>query len=151
MPRMAHGKRLRSGRHSESGRIYHLTLACWCRRHHFRDMSSGRAAVFGMRCVADQAETLCFVVMPDHVHWLVQLTGSMELFAVVQKMKSVATRAWRQASCEDVPLWQKGFYDRALRREEDLLALARYMIANPLRAGLVSSVRQYPLWDCVWL
>ena len=42
-------------------------------------------------------------------------------------------------------------HDRALRRDEDLLAVARYIVANPLRAGLVRRVGDYPLWDAVWL
>jgi putative transposase len=29
--------------------------------------------------------------------------------------------------------------------------LARYVVANPLRAGLVDSIRDYPHWDAVWL
>ncbi len=48
-------------------------------------------------------------------------------------------------------LWQPGFHDRALRAEEDRLAAARYIVANPLRAGLVRRVADYPHWDCVWL
>ena len=47
--------------------------------------------------------------------------------------------------------WQTGFHDHALRTEEDLPAIARYVIANPLRAGIVTSVRAYPHWDTVWL
>ena len=49
------------------------------------------------------------------------------------------------------PVWQKGYFDRALRYEEDLKAAARYIIANPLRAGLVAQVGDYPLWDAIWL
>lgn len=49
------------------------------------------------------------------------------------------------------PLWQKGFHDRALRQEEDLQAVARYVIANPRRAGLVDRTGSYPLWDAKWL
>jgi putative transposase len=48
-------------------------------------------------------------------------------------------------------VWQRGFYDRAIRKEEDLLAVARYIVANPLRAGLVSQLSDYPFWDAVWL
>jgi len=29
--------------------------------------------------------------------------------------------------------------------------IARYIVANPLRAGLVSRVGDYPLWDACWL
>ena len=43
------------------------------------------------------------------------------------------------------------FHDRALRREEDVKAVARYIIANPIRAGLVRRAGDYPHWDCVWL
>ena len=34
-----------------------------------------------------------------------------------------------------------GFHDRALRRDEDTLSTARYIVANPLRAGLVKNIR----------
>lgn len=49
------------------------------------------------------------------------------------------------------PLWQNGFHDRAIRNESDLLPAARYVIANPIRAGLVSSVCDYPYWNAKWL
>jgi putative transposase len=49
------------------------------------------------------------------------------------------------------PRWQKTYYDHALRAEEDLRAQARYIVANPLRAGLVTDIGQYPHWDAVWL
>ncbi|MNE68641.1 hypothetical protein D3C80_1643130 [compost metagenome] len=48
-------------------------------------------------------------------------------------------------------LWQKGFHDHALRREEDVKAVARYVVANPLRAGLVEKLADYPFWDAIWL
>jgi hypothetical protein len=49
------------------------------------------------------------------------------------------------------PVWQSGFHDRALRHDEDLLDAARYIVANPLRAGLVKSLRMYSHWDACWL
>jgi REP element-mobilizing transposase RayT len=48
-------------------------------------------------------------------------------------------------------IWQPGFHDHALRHDEDRLKVARYIIANPLRAGLVNSIGAYPHWDCEWL
>ena len=49
------------------------------------------------------------------------------------------------------PVWQRGFYDHAIRREENLRNVARYIVANPLRAGLVQQIGDYPLWDAIWL
>jgi len=43
------------------------------------------------------------------------------------------------------------FHYHALRNEESIKAAARYIIANPLRAGLVQRIEDYPLWDALWL
>ncbi|UZE26759.1 transposase [Pseudomonas asplenii] len=48
-------------------------------------------------------------------------------------------------------VWQRGFHDRLIRRDEDLPGVARYVIANPVRAGLVKRVHDYPLWDAIWV
>lgn len=51
----------------------------------------------------------------------------------------------------DRALWQRSFYDHALRREETLSDVARYIWHNPVRAGLVMRARDYP-WSgsLVW-
>ena len=40
---------------------------------------------------------------------------------------------------------------KAIQSEEDLADVARYIVANPLRAEIVRSIREYPLWDAKWL
>nr|EPB97991.1 hypothetical protein L321_00197 [Pseudomonas plecoglossicida NB2011] len=57
----------------------------------------------------------------------------------------------RKAGALSAPVWQAGYHDRALRREEDVVMAARYIIANPLRAGLADKVGDYPHWDAVWV
>ena len=89
--------------------------------------------------------------MPDHLHWLVQLESG-SLSRLVAGFKAASARAINHLlHTPGQPRWQTGFHDHALREEEDLPALARYIVANPLRAGLVASVRAYPHWDAVWL
>ncbi|GGY09626.1 hypothetical protein GCM10007160_41190 [Litchfieldella qijiaojingensis] len=56
-----------------------------------------------------------------------------------------------RALCGEKSIWQRGYHDRAIRDEEDIRAVARYIVANPLRAGLVNDIGQYPLWDAKWL
>ena len=48
------------------------------------------------------------------------------------------------------PLWQTGFHDRALRDDEDLRVAARYVVANPLRAGLVTEAGHHRHWWSAW-
>jgi putative transposase len=48
------------------------------------------------------------------------------------------------------PLWQHGFHDHAVRREEDVEQITRYVIENPVRAGLVRTIAEYPYWNTDW-
>lgn len=49
------------------------------------------------------------------------------------------------------PVWQEAYHNHSVRGEEDLRALGRYVIGNPVRVGLVERVGDYPLWDAIWL
>ncbi|MCB1648043.1 MAG: transposase [Pseudomonadales bacterium] len=144
-------QKLRIGRYSEPERIYLVTVVCAHRRRFFVDPKTGRIPVHIMKALSGDAETLCYVIMPDHIHWLLALGVSKSLQKLVQQMKSLSTKSLHTSAFPGEQIWQKGFHDRALRREEDVRQVARYVIANPLRAGLVRSLREYPLWDAKWL
>ena len=152
MPDLPASNRLRIGRYTESNRIYLLTTNTHDRKPIFKDFTLGRVVVNQFRCAQDQgiANSLAWVVMPDHFHWLVELQQG-SLGDLIQKTKSLSTKAVNQFTGRKVNLWQKGFHDRALRREEDLVKVARYVVANPLRAGLVEKLGDYPLWDAIWV
>ena len=70
---------------------------------------------------------------------------------VVGSVKARCTQAVNQKTGRRGPLWQTGYHDRAIRDGEDLKPFARYIIANPLRAGLVEKMGDYPLWDACWI
>jgi REP element-mobilizing transposase RayT len=63
---------LRKGRCSEIGRAYHVTAVTRGRERVFGDFWAGRIVARELRRLQEEgrAETLCFMVMPDHVHWL---------------------------------------------------------------------------------
>jgi REP element-mobilizing transposase RayT len=94
--------------------------------------------------------SMAWLVMPDHVHWLLVLQRG-SLSALMRRVKGRSAKQINQLTGRSGKLWQDGFHDRALRREEDVLPAARYIVANSLRAGLVSRVGDYPLWDAGWL
>ena len=144
---------LRRGRFSESGRIYHVTTRTADEQRFFADFQSARSVVAALRheSTADRTRTLAFVVMPDHLHWLLQLTSGVALHRTVNNVKAHSARAVNVLRQRSGPVWQRGFHDRAIRRDDDLPAVARYIIQNPVRAGLVSRVGEYPHWDAVWL
>lgn len=142
---------LQRGRRSEPGPVYLVTTATHARRAHFRDDRLAREVPAAMRFCAAEAGTLCFVVMPDHVHWLFRLHPAGRLSTVVAKMKRRCARACNRRLGSSGVFWHSGFHDWALRRDEDLAAVARSVVANPLRAGLVDRIGDYPHWDAVWV
>jgi len=152
MPDLPAAHRLRAGRYAEPNRIYLLTTNTLDRMPIFADFALGRLVVHQFRRAQDLglANSLAWVVMPDHFHWLIELQSG-SLSELMQKTKSLSTKAVSQATGRNVGLWQRGFHDRALRREEDLVKMARYVVANPLRAGLVEKLGYYPLWDAIWV
>nr|WP_237140761.1 MULTISPECIES: transposase [Pseudomonas] len=152
MPDLPASHRLRIGRYGELSRIYLLTTNTVERKPIFQDFALGRLVVEQFRFAQDKkwAKSLAWVVMPDHFHWLIELQqGSLN--ELMQKTKSLSARAVNLSTGRQGSLWQQGYHDRALRREEDLVKLARYVVANPLRAGLVTRLGDYPLWDAIWV
>lgn len=114
----------------------------------FADWRLGRVVV--QEVAALPMESLAWVRMPDHLHWLLVL-GEEDLGTLVRTLKSRSAIAVNRALGRAGPVWQKGYYDHALRGEEDLRSVARYVVANPVRSGLVERVGDYPLWDAIWL
>lgn len=137
---------LRKGRVSHSGTAYHVTTVTRNRTPHFAALDKGRKVVRVLMALhaEGRAETLCYALMPDHLHWLLVLREGT-LSEAVKLLKGRSARAIGQ------PVWQANYFDHAVRQDEDLRTMARYIVANPLRAGLVERIGDYSLWDAVWL
>lgn len=142
-----HSKSLRIGRNSSINQVYHITTTTKDRSPIFNRFQNARILINTLRYIHERgdAETLCFVVMPDHLHWLLQLGENKLLSEVVASVKRYSSR-----HCDGLK-WQAGFHDHALRKEEYLKSVSRYIIHNPVRAGLVRSVKEYSHWDAIWL
>ena len=143
---------LRKGRVSLPGQIYLLTTVTENRVSHFTNTDLVRTACRTMlaRRVWGDANVLCWVLMPDHWHGLIELGNHDDLSVVMNRLKALLSKAL-QPLARTPFRWARGFHDHALRRDEDLLAAARYIVANPVRAGLVTDVNDYPYWNCAWL
>ena len=148
-----HQSALRKSRYSVCNRVYLITTVARQRKTVFSDLAAGRIVVNELRRLEDEgaADTLAWVLMPDHLHWLMQLGQGKTLAGVVKKLKGRSSRSLNRYLCSSGTVWQPAYHEHAVRHDEDINRLARYIVANPLRAGIVTSVGNYPLWDCVWL
>jgi REP element-mobilizing transposase RayT len=144
---------LRRGRYSEPSREYLITAVVNNRAPVLADFLAARLLIHVMREMELRGDLrwLAWVIMPDHLHGLVALGGNGELSRQVGRLKAASAARINRVRGVTGRFWQPGFHDRALRREDDRCAVARYIVANPLRRGLVTRIGDYPHWDSVWL
>jgi len=145
---------LRIGRYSEENRIYFVTTVINNRKEAiFKDFFCARLVVNEMRYLHDEnrVESIAWVIMPDHLHWLFQLKNKDTLPNVMKALKARSSLNINKYLNKTGAVWQRAYYDHALRKDEDIKGISRYIVANPLRAGLVKHIYEYPLWDAIWL
>ena len=87
-----------------------------------------------------------YVIMPNHVHLIAIITeedvmweireSPLQRRSIISKLigyiKMNASKEIHQRY-NDMPIWQRGFYDHAIRNHADYVALAEYIHTNPLR------------------
>lgn len=136
-----------------SEQAYFLTISSLFRRPLFLDPDAARAVA---RAQADpgiwgRSRCLAWVLMPDRWQGLVVMGEGDSLDPLVRRFKAISARGVEARFRINGWLWAKGYNERKLDSQQGLLAVARHLIANPVRAGLVKSVGAYPYWDSVWL
>ncbi len=154
-----HAQDLRKGRYSGNHQVYLITTVTHERQKIFTDLVLGRIVVQAMHKQhhLQNVDSLAFVIMPDHFHWLIALQNDNNLAETMRHVKGHSgheiqkIRRAQGVISNNQPLWQDGYHDHAVRKEENLQQIARYIVANPLRAKLVTKIADYPLWDATWL
>lgn len=86
------------------------------------------------------------VVMPDHVHLMLQPLPSFELSRIMKGIKGASARKINLHRRTSGSIWQDESYDRIVRDAEEFADLLQYMADNPLKAGLVSRLEDYDGW-----
>ncbi|MEZ5469581.1 MAG: transposase [Lysobacterales bacterium] len=104
--------------------------------------ASGFSRILSLDATWPSARALAWVLMPDHWHGLVEIDGREPLGRVVARVKGLATHVF--PSSQRHRIWQRTFHDHALRSDESTLAVGRYILANPVRAGLAARIDQWP-------
>jgi putative transposase len=142
--------RLTLGRISTLDSVYLVTVVTSGRMRVFDDSSlvTGVVAEIDRTHQARNATSLAWVVMPEHLHWLLRLDAGT-LSAVVGEFKSRSAREINRRRGSAGRVWQAGFHDHQVRNERGVAAAARYVIANPLRRGLVERLEDYAAWWCL--
>ena len=86
---------------------------------------------------------LAWVVMPNHVHLLVEIWQT-PMAELLQNWKGYTARRINRVLGRRGKLWQEDYWDRYIRDETHYRKVVHYIESNPVKAGLVKSPEQWP-------
>jgi putative transposase len=75
-----------------------------------------------------------FVVMPNHIHGIIEITGDVTLGKVVRGYKSAVTAQINSLAGNDgIAVWQRNYYEHIIRDEQSYQNISAYIQTNPQR------------------
>jgi putative transposase len=88
-------------------------------------------------------EVFAYCFMPDHVHLVVRgVTAMSDFKAFVRAAKQYS--GYYFAREIRMQLWQRYCHERIVRHDLDFVRVVRYVVENPVRAGLAQKPEDYP-------
>lgn len=134
--------RLKDFDYASAWTVYHVNMKAFREKKIFSNSNINQQVVEILKSSAKLHgyDLLSYCLMPDHLHILVQ-AGEFpkDLSGFVRGFKSFSSRSTSKK------LWQRGFYEHILRKEENLADVAKYILENPMRKRLVEEHGQY-MW-----
>jgi putative transposase len=121
-------------RYQECGDLHFITFSCFHRHPYFDGPAARGRFESSLELVRQRYRmaVLGYVVMPEHVHLLVNEPGKARLDRVLQALKvSVAMRSRRK------PFWQARYYDFNVWSARKVTEKLKYIHRNPVARGLV--------------
>ena len=87
-----------------------------------------------------QARVYAYVLMPEHIHLLINEPPLILLAQFLKALKQVTSRKLRGDRSQ---FWQDRYFDANIRGESARSEVIRYIHRNPVKRGLVASPEQY--------
>ena len=113
--------------------------ACWLRDGRVADEVEKALLHFdGVRY-----RLLAWVIMPNHVHALVETMPGFPLDGVIQSWKSFTAKQVNKILDRSGQFWMPDYFDRYIRNEKHLATVVDYIEQNPVKAGLVDSASEW--------
>jgi len=82
--------------------------------------------------------------MPNHIHVVVEPLVSKKLSEIIHSWKSFVAKEANKHLGRTGEFWQTEYYDHLIRDEAEYVHALRYVMENPIKAGLVK-------WPWVWM
>ena len=135
---------------SVPGTYYALTIVTWERAPLLANPQAAAVILdaFNWRESKGHLNWKCLMLMPDHLHAVIQLGSELPLERLMWYLKSFTARKINECLGRRGPFWQPRYFAQGIRNDSALGAIIRYCYQNPVRKGLVASAQEYPYWYC---
>ncbi len=127
-----------------AGGVYHVTARGNERKAVVRDDRDRARFVDTLAQMVDRYRVLChaWVLMTNHYHLLLE-TPTPNLSLAIRHLNGVYTQTFNRRHDRVGHLFQGRFKAIVVEKEMHLLELCRYVVLNPVRAGVVTHPRRY--------
>ena len=114
--------------------------ACWLKDARVGEVVQNALLHFD----GERYRLLAWVIMPNHVHAVIETLPGFPLDGVIHSWKSFTAKRANRLSGRTGAFWMGDYFDRYVRDEAHLWDVMRYMEENPVKAGLVRLAREWP-------
>ena len=124
--------------------------------YHVINRGNGRAAVFhksqdyeAFLSLVEEAKLrhpvkiFAFCLMPNHFHFILEPSDETALSRFMQWLLTSHVRRYHKHYGSSGHIWQGRFKSFPIQRDEHLITVLRYVLQNPVRAGLCAAVREW--------
>ena len=136
--------------------FYFFTVCAKDKQHHFGRLTDSQFIPNQIGKIIDRVwneltdkfagiELDCFQTMPNHVHGIIALNhhplfraantpaGLGQIIGAFKAKVNLLTRQQIFPKRHKIELWQKTYYDRVIRNEQELLETREYIVNNPAK------------------
>ena len=138
-------RRLDPAVYQRAGQICFITICAYRDQRPFQSDALNQMILGTLREEQDRlaCDVYTFCLMPDHLHYLIcPREDGRSIHTFTERFKGKTTNlSWKVGWCGK--LWQPRYYDHVVRAEEDLRAIAEYILNNPVRKDLAACSDQW--------
>lgn len=94
-------------------------------------------------------DVICYCIMPNHVHLVFELLAKEKLADnIMASIKRFSAKSANEILMSTGKFWQAESFDRLVRDEKELYNIIKYVLLNPVSAGLVEDFKDWPHTFC---
>lgn len=107
---------------------------------YFFELMRKYMTIFSVRCY-------CYCLMPNHFHWILKSDIDDVISSFISRLLNAYVKALNKIVGRTGPLFVDRFRNVQIDKDAYLMHLLRYIHRNPVEAGLVDSLDQWPYSD----